>query len=130
MHKATVANFEIGARDSESLKRFYASLFGWRISREVGSANVAHCIEPGSPGITTFISEGHSGVIPFVEVDDVFENLCYAEELGGRIIELPHEIVSGGLCVMVALFADPEGNHLGLSRGWQKLVSAREQPAC
>jgi hypothetical protein len=24
------------------------------------------------------------------------ENLCYAEELGGRIIELPHETVSDG----------------------------------
>ena len=121
MHKAIVAHLEIDAKDGDALKRFYGSLFGWRISREVSGANLARCIEPGSPGITTFITEaGHSGVTPYVEVDDVLENLCYAEELGGRVIEFPHDIVSGGQRVTVALFADPEGNHVGLSNGFER----------
>ena len=124
MHKATVAHFEIGATDSESLKRFYASLFGWRISSEQGGAHSAHCIDPNGPGIEAVISQvGHRGMVPCVEVDDVLENLCYAEELGGRIIELPHEIVSGGRCVTVALFADPEGNQMGLSSGFDRTSS-------
>lgn len=41
MHKATVEHFEIGARNSESLERFYASLFGWRITSEQGGAHRA-----------------------------------------------------------------------------------------
>jgi predicted enzyme related to lactoylglutathione lyase len=36
MDKAVVAHFEIAAKDPESLKRFYASLFGWRIRIQDG----------------------------------------------------------------------------------------------
>jgi predicted enzyme related to lactoylglutathione lyase len=61
-----------------------------------------------------------------VEVDDVLENLSYAEELGGRIIEPPHEIMSGGRGVTVALFADPVGNRLGLSNGFDRSSSLRQ----
>jgi hypothetical protein len=64
-----------------------------------------------------------------VEVDDVLENVCYAEELGGRIIELPHGIISAGRRVTVASFADPEGNRVGLSNGSQKLASAPDVAA-
>ena len=124
MHIATVAHFEIGARDSESLKRFYASLFGWQISREQG-AHGAYRVAPNGSGIGSVITAaGHNGPIPYVEVDDVLENLCYAEELGARIIiELPHEIFSGGWCARVALFADPEGNQMGLSSGFDRRSS-------
>jgi len=61
-----------------------------------------------------------NGVTPDEEVDDVLENLCYAEELGGRIVEPPHQIVSGGRGATVALFADPEGNRLGLFNGFER----------
>ena len=52
-----------------------------------------------------------------MDVDDVLEHVCYAEELCGHIIELPHEIMVDGRCVTIAAFADPEGNRLGLSSG-------------
>ncbi len=118
MHRAIVAHFEIAGKDGEGLKRFYGSLFGWRIRSEPCGAQVAYWIDPNSAGIQSAIRGAtHNGVIPYVEVDDVLENLCYAEELGGRIIELPHEIMSGGRGVTVALFADPEGNRLGLFNG-------------
>jgi len=121
MHRAIVAHFEIAGKDGERLKRFYGSLFGWRIRAEDCGAHVAYWIDPNSAGIQSTIRAGnHSGVIPYVDVDDVVENLCYAEELGGRIIELPHEIIVGGRCVTVAAFADPEGNRLSLSSGFQR----------
>lgn len=124
MHRAIVTHFELGAKDGNILKRFYASLFGWRISSEEGGVHSAHCLDPNGPGIETVISEaGHRGMVAYVEVDDVLENLCYAAELGGRIIELPHEIVSGAQCVMVAMFADPEGNQWGLSSGFDRTSS-------
>jgi len=69
------------------------------------------------------------GVHIVIAVDDVLENNCYAEELGGRIIDLPHEIMSAGRRMTVASFADPEGNRVGLSSGVQELAAARQSPA-
>jgi predicted enzyme related to lactoylglutathione lyase len=75
----------------------------------------------GMRGVISGRAEGNSdGVKLIVEVDDVIENLCYAEELGGRIIDPPHEVVSSGQRETVALFADPEGNRVGLSNGSHK----------
>ena len=38
MHRATIAYVEIAAKDGEALKRFYGSLFGWRISKQSSAA--------------------------------------------------------------------------------------------
>ena|SRR5262252_1285534 len=121
MHRAIVAHLEIAGKGGEALKRFYDSLFGWWIRSEPCGEQVAYWIDPNAAGIQSAIRGAtHNGVIPYVEVDDVLENLCYAEELGGGIIELPHEIVFDGRRPTVALFADPEGNHLGLSNGFDR----------
>src|SRR5713226_5164766 len=120
MHKAVVAHFEIAAKDPESLKRFYASLFGWRIRTQDGGGRNAYVIDPNGDGIEGAISYADPGGVRIVvAVDDVLETLCYAEELGGRIIELPHEMTCAGTKLTVASFADPEGNCVGLSNGVQ-----------
>jgi predicted enzyme related to lactoylglutathione lyase len=130
VHKAVVAHFEIAAKDAESLKRFYASLFGRRIRTQDGGARNAYVIDPNGDGIEDAISYADlGGVRIVVAVDDVRENLCYAEELGGRIIDLPHEIMSAGRPVTIASFADPEGNRVGLSNGFQQFESARQMTA-
>jgi len=54
----------------------------------------------GNEGAISYADLG--GVRIVVAVDDVVENLCYAEVLGGRIIELPHEIMSAAPRVTVA----------------------------
>ncbi len=124
MHRAVVAHVEIAGNDGESMKRFYASLFGWRVEAEDCGADVAYSIDSNTAGIQSTINgASRSAVIPYVDVDDVLENLCYAEELGGRIIELPHEITSGGRTITVALFADPAGNRVGLSSGFARRPS-------
>jgi uncharacterized protein len=124
MHKAFVAQFEIAAMDPDALRRFYALLFGWRFSPDWAEARQSSVMTADSNGMRCVISgrgEGNSdGVKLIVEVDDVIENLCYAEELGGRIIDPPHEVVSGGRRETVASFADPEGNRVGLSNGSHK----------
>jgi predicted enzyme related to lactoylglutathione lyase len=45
----------------------------------------------------------------------VEEHLYYAEELGGRVIAPPHKIPELG--ITFALFADPEGHVVGLTKG-------------
>jgi predicted enzyme related to lactoylglutathione lyase len=133
MHKAFVAQFEITARDPDMLGRFYALLFGWRLIPDRADAGNLAVMTADSNGIGGVIrgasNDNFGGVKLTVEVDDVLENLCYAEELGGRIIELPHEIISAGRQATVASFADPEGNRVGLSHGSQKLTSTPERPA-
>jgi uncharacterized protein len=132
MHKAFVAQFEIAATDPDALRRFYALLFGWRFSPGGADARQLSVMSPDSNGIRGVITgpDDHNSarVKLLVEVDDVFENLCYAEELGGRIIDPPHEVVSSGRRETVASFADPEGNRVGLSNGSDKLDSAHELP--
>jgi predicted enzyme related to lactoylglutathione lyase len=121
MHRAVVAHLEIAGNHGQGLKRFYASLFGWRIQDEHCAAHVAYWIDADSAGIhSTINSPDHSGIIPYIDVDDVLENLCYAEELGGRILEPPREITCGGRAVTVALFVDPAGNRVGLSNGFDR----------
>jgi predicted enzyme related to lactoylglutathione lyase len=53
----------------------------------------------------------------YVEVDDVLENLAYAEELGGTIVRPPYELTRDEQRTTLALFRDPAGNIVGLSKG-------------
>jgi predicted enzyme related to lactoylglutathione lyase len=93
MHKAYVAQFDIAARDPDVLRRFYALLFGWWLSPDQDEARELSVTTPHSGGIEGVMSsagDGESGGLRLiVEVEDVLENVCYAEELGGRIVELP-----------------------------------------
>jgi predicted enzyme related to lactoylglutathione lyase len=133
MHKAFLAQFEIAAKDPDELRRFYALLFGWRFSADAAEQRKLSVISAGGNGIGGVISsvgDGNAGGVKLVvEVDDVLENVCYAEELGGRIIELPHEITSAGQRIRVASFADPEGNRVVLSNGSHTLASGSDLQA-
>jgi predicted enzyme related to lactoylglutathione lyase len=112
-----VVQFEITGRDSAALKRFYALLFGWQMGESTITPEY-HVVEANGSGIPGGIGtgwDGASGQLTFyVEVDDLEENLYYAEELGGKVIAPPHEIPQLG--IKFALFADPEGHVLGLMK--------------
>ena len=127
MHKAFVAQFDIAARDTGVLTRFYALLFGWRLNADGADDRRLFVLTADGNGIggsISGVSDGKSGGVQLiVEVEDVLEHVCYAEELGGRIIELPHEIIAAGQRVTVASFADPEGNRVGLSNRLQQFAS-------
>ncbi len=133
MHKASVARFDIAARNPDVLRHFYGLLFGWPFSPDDAEARTLSVMAADGNGIGGVISgagdDNSSGVTLIVEVDDVLENLCYAEELGGRIVDRPHEIMSAGRRITVASFVDPEGNRVGLSNGSQKLAPAGELAA-
>ena len=133
MHTAVVAQFEIAARNPDVLRRFYALLFGWRFSAVDHEPRVLSVMTAESNGVAAVITSAadgtFGGVRLTVEVNDVFENLCYAEELGGRIIDPPHEVASSGRRLTVASFIDPEGNCVGLSSRSQTPTSASELAA-
>ena len=107
-----VVHFEIGARNADSAKHFYRSLFGWSIESHVP----ANMIDTGSAeGIqgNIAIAEGEprAYVTFYVQVDDIGKSLKRAQELGGKVVVPASEVPGMG---QFAWFADPDGNAIGL----------------
>lgn len=111
---APVVHFEIGAVDGERSRRFYSQLFGWsievddrtgygmvRTGSDAGIAGGIVAAPPGAPAWATF----------YVAARDLDAALARAGELGGRTVMAPTEIGSG---MAFAMFADPDGNVIGL----------------
>ena len=118
-----VIYFEVESADVKKAQKFYADLFGWHID-----AN-----NPMNYGIVDTHTEGKNinggitvpqavlededeerrggGVILYVEVDDIEAYLRKAEGLGAKTV-LPRTVVPD--IVTMALFADTDGNTIGL----------------
>jgi uncharacterized protein len=103
-------HFEIGCKDLEKTKAFYAKLFDWNITQQGPAAMIA-AEQSGITGhITALGHEPHQFTHFYVLVDDVAAHLKKAESLGGKTIVPPVEIPTGTF----AWFQDPEGNTIGL----------------
>ncbi len=110
---APVVHFEVIGKDGKKLQNFYSKLFDWKINAdnplnyglvEAGSGGIGGGIgaaQPGQPASVTF----------YVGVPDVKAALKKAESLGGKTVvpetEIPNMVTFG-------MFADPEGNHVGV----------------
>lgn len=108
-----VVHFEIGAEDVARAREFYARLFDWQI--DVGPSGYGAVRTGSGDGIGGGIMPTPDGrpawVTFYVAVDDLEKHLALAEELGGRRIMGPTPIDGMG---SFAIFADPDGNVLGL----------------
>lgn len=106
--------FEVAARDQKAMKDFYAGLFDWEPVDVEGMPY--SIVEPTGAGIAGGIGaapEGQEGHVTFyVEVDDVASALSKAESMGGSRVMEPMSVPKGE----IALFADPEGHVVGLTR--------------
>jgi len=109
-----VAWFEVSGPDAGALQRFYASLFGWQIdaSNPMNYGMVA-AEEGGIPGGVGPSQDGSAQVIFYISVPDLQEALDRATELGGKVVAPPMEVPDGP---MLAYFADPAGNQIGLMK--------------
>ena len=114
---APVVHFEVQAREPERLQRFYADLFDWKVDADnpMGYGIVDTGAEEGIGGGIGPAGGGEGGVTWYAQVEDLDAYLRRAEELGGQIV-LPATEVPGGQ-VTLAMFADPEGNMVGLGKG-------------
>ena len=119
-----VVHFEIIGRNPDALRRYYAELFGW--NADTDSAVAPEISDEGDYGFVdappdaAAIPGGIGGgpdrtphTIFYVGVADVAAALERAVSLGGTIVLAPALKPGGGL--VVAHFADPEGNVLGLA---------------
>jgi predicted enzyme related to lactoylglutathione lyase len=110
-----VVHFEVVGKDLEKLTAFYTDLFGWKTQSipEMGYS----LVEKEDQGIAGGIGQDRNGgaghVTFYVLTPDPQATLDKAVELGGRVVmpvtELPQ--------VTIALFADPEGHVVGISKG-------------
>jgi predicted enzyme related to lactoylglutathione lyase len=112
-----VAMFEVVSEDHERAQKFYAELFDWAVQPDPSMGGYG-LVDTGAGasgiggGIGPSMGEGDTGVKVYVRVDDLARYLDRAVELGGtRLVEptvLPGDYGS------FAVFADPDGNPVGL----------------
>jgi uncharacterized protein len=110
--------FEVVGTDGTKLRRFYGDLFGWQISE--GDADMDYgMVTAERQGIGGGIGRSQDGgpghVTFYVEVDDPKAYLDKAQKLGATVIAPPMEVP--GWDLTIALFADPDGHVIGLSKG-------------
>ncbi|MGH3679983.1 MAG: VOC family protein [Natronosporangium sp.] len=116
----SVVHFEIIGTDPGRLRGYYGELFGWEFA--TGGPVAESVSEPGNYGFTEgdTIPGGVGGgagyrphVVFYVGVSDIEAALEKAESLGGTRVLGP--VRSPGTDLVVAHFADPEGNLIGLA---------------
>ncbi|HVF03933.1 MAG TPA: VOC family protein [Frankiaceae bacterium] len=115
-----VIHFEIVGADAARTQAYYRDLFGWEsnadnpfgygvVSRHGNTAADGAGIGGGLGGA----AEGYVGHLTFyVEVPDVEEALRRAEELGGRRVMEPSDVLGGVL--RIGRFADSDGHVVGV----------------
>jgi predicted enzyme related to lactoylglutathione lyase len=108
-----VVHFEIGVADADRSRDFYGELFGWTIRLDGSGYGL---VDTGAgAGINGGILQAPEGVPAYVTlyvgVDDLDRFLERAEELGGKTVTEPMAVGDMG---SFAMFADPDGNMIGL----------------
>lgn len=110
----TVVHFEIPSDDTERAKKFYNSLFGWKMERMPGpmeywmfSTNDERTVGGG----VMKRQQPQQTITNYIDVSSVDEYAKKVEELGGRVKVPKTEVPGMGWFV---LCADTENNMFGL----------------
>jgi predicted enzyme related to lactoylglutathione lyase len=110
-----VVHFEIEAQNPQNAKKFYESVFGWKIEKWGGSMDywLISTGETPEPGIDGAIKkrDPQSPPINTIGVPSVDDFLKKIEESDGTVLAPKSAIPGIG---WFAMFRDPEGNVLGI----------------
>ena len=112
---AEIVHLEFKSASFTRTSEFYARLFDWRTEQNA-SASYMKLSGDGVPSAGWVRADlvQSPGPIAYLEVDDLGAKLQEIERAGGRILAPRLPFAGGG---EVGLFADPDGNVLGL---WQR----------
>ncbi len=116
---APVVHFEINAKDSKRTQEFYSNLLGWTINSNnpMGYGLVDTGVKTGiSGGITQKQGNIPAGPTFYAQVADPQSYLDRAVSMGASVV-LPVTVMPN--MATYAIFADPEGNVVGLVKGPQ-----------
>jgi predicted enzyme related to lactoylglutathione lyase len=112
-----VAFFEVISTDPERAQKFYAEMFGWQVEANPDMGGYA-LVDTGAGegavggGIGPANTPTEAGVKIYMRVDDLDASLERAERLGGQRLVPPTDLP--GDYGRFAIFADPDGNPVGL----------------
>jgi len=115
---ANIVWFDIPADDMGRAKKFYGSLFGWKISPIPGMPDYLH-IDTGGPdaspdgGILARQQPGQQ-ITSYVGVASVSQSMKKVEKLGGKVCVPKTAVMEMGF---FAVCQDPEGNTFAL---WER----------
>ena len=112
-----VAFFEVISTEPERAQKFYGELFDWHVEASPGLDGYALVDTGGGEaavggGIGRSQGPGDTGVKIYMRVDDLDSCLARAEQLGGTPLVPPMDLPEG--YGRIAIFADPDGNPVGL----------------
>jgi predicted enzyme related to lactoylglutathione lyase len=110
-----VTHFEITAKESKKLQDFYGSVFEWKLTDAPMGYKMVDTDAKGH-GINGGIGQSRDGrgmLTVYVETEDLKGTLAKIEKAGGKTVMAPTQAGP----VELALFADPEGNVVGLAKG-------------
>ena len=110
-----ITHVEIQSKQQEKLIDFYSRLFGWSMdtSNPMGYAMVDTKAGKGIGAGIGKTQNGRNMLTFYVDVTDLPGTLKKAEQLGARTVMPPTQAGP----VEIALFADPDGNVVGLAKG-------------
>jgi predicted enzyme related to lactoylglutathione lyase len=106
-----VAHFELMGKDAIALQAFYARVFGWKLTLPMAEFGNYSLVDTEDEGIGGGIGEGDPRVTIYIEVDDPQAYLDEAMKAGATLLMPVTQIMEG---TVIALFADPAGNTMGL----------------
>ena len=118
----TIAHFEIPADDVERLRKFYATVFGWKIEKWSGPSGYwtittvpvnekGELVRPGVNGGLMKKQNPQHEPTNYILVESVDEYAQKIQKLGGKILVPKSEVP--GVCWW-AQAADPEGNEFAI----------------
>ena len=117
---AAVTHFEINARDGKKAQEFYAALFDWKIDSN-NPMNYGIVMTGLKMGIGGGIGQVEADKQPFVTIYVQVENpqayVAKAVSMGAKEV-LPITVIPN--MVTYGIFADPDGNMVGIVEGPQK----------
>jgi predicted enzyme related to lactoylglutathione lyase len=109
---APIVHLELRSLDFARTAAFYRQLFAWETQQNATGSYMKFDGANGPSGgwVRADMSQG-PGPIPYLVVDNLVAKLEQVEKAGGHILVRAMPFAGGG---EVGLFADPDGNVLGL----------------
>jgi predicted enzyme related to lactoylglutathione lyase len=109
---APIVHIELSSADFARTAAFYGELFGWQTQQNATASYMKFDGADGPSGGWVRADMVQSpGPVPYLLVDDIGPVLEKVEKAGGRIVARRLPFAGGG---EVALFADPDGNVIGV----------------
>jgi predicted enzyme related to lactoylglutathione lyase len=109
---APIVHIEFLSADFGRTAAFYDELFGWRTQQNAAASYMKlEGAEGATAGWVRADMSQSPGPLPYLQVDDLAATLAKIEASGGRVLARRLPFAGGG---EVALFADPDGNVVGL----------------